>query len=68
VKKWALEILNDSNSPIIDLVNIDAVKMLAAAESDYGKPWFGQLMAGPQLFANLIQLNTWFRKYKISLV
>jgi asparagine synthase (glutamine-hydrolysing) len=33
---------------------------------DYGKPWFGQLMAGPQMMAYLIQLNTWMERFGID--
>lgn len=68
VKKWSLEILNDPSTPIRDLFNEDAVRTLAAGEADYGKPWFGQLMAGPQLFSNLIQIYIWFKKYKVTIV
>ena len=30
---------------------------------DYGRPWFGQLMAGPQMIAWLIQLNAWMERF-----
>ena len=29
---------------------------------DYGKPWYGQLMAGPQMIAYLLQVNYWLEK------
>ena len=32
---------------------------------DYGKHWFGQLMAGPQFLAYLIQINYWLIRYNI---
>ena len=35
--------------------------------SDYGKPWYGQLMAGPQMMAYLIQINFWLSHYRITL-
>lgn len=31
------------------------------APKEYGKPWFGQLMAGPQLLAYFIQFNYWMQ-------
>ena len=34
---------------------------------DYGKPWYGQLMAGPQMIAYLLQVNYWLEKYQITL-
>ena len=30
-------------------------------------PWFGQLMAGPQMLAYLIQINLWMQHYKIAI-
>lgn len=59
------DILNDSNSPITPF--IDKKKAIAAinAPSDYGKPWFGQLMCFPQLIAYMIQVNYWLDKYKL---
>ena len=29
-------------------------------------PWFGQLMAGPQMIAWLIQLNLWMERFGLS--
>ena len=37
-----------------------------AAPKELGRPWFGQLMAGPQLMAYFIQLNDWMEKYHLS--
>lgn len=37
-----------------------------AAPKELGRPWFGQLMAGPQLMAYFIQLNDWMEKYQLS--
>jgi asparagine synthetase B (glutamine-hydrolysing) len=31
--------------------------------AEYGKPWFGQLMAAPQLMAYMIHVNYWLDKY-----
>ncbi|HHW00434.1 MAG TPA: asparagine synthase (glutamine-hydrolyzing) [Clostridiaceae bacterium] len=68
VSTWITEILNDSSSPLLPFVNKKAVLELSQSESDYGKPWFGQLMAKPQLFAYLIQIDIWMRKYKVRVV
>ncbi|NLP41448.1 MAG: asparagine synthase (glutamine-hydrolyzing) [Veillonellaceae bacterium] len=67
VSRWATEILQDTSSPLIPLVNRD--KILELAGSDFAAsniPWFGQLMSGPQLFAYLIQIDTWLREYKVE--
>jgi asparagine synthase (glutamine-hydrolysing) len=68
VKGMFSEILSDQNSPIIPLINTDVVKRLMDAPSDYGKPWFGQLMGVPQMIAYLIQIDIWLRKYKIKII
>ena len=33
----------------------------------FAKPWFGQLMMGPQLLAYFIQLELWLRRYQIRI-
>jgi asparagine synthase (glutamine-hydrolysing) len=38
-----------------------------ASPSDYGKPWYGQLMAAPQMMAYLIQIDFWLRQYRPKL-
>lgn len=68
VRKWLIDILNDFGSPLLPLINVDAILKIAKGASDYGKPWFGQLMAAPQLFAYLIQVDIWLGKYKIRIL
>lgn len=58
-------ILRDSSQPLNKLLSDDAVRSLLGEQFDYGKPWFGQLMAGPQLLAYLIQINYWLLHYNI---
>ena len=68
VCSWMTDILGDKNSPILDIIDVDYVKELVkTGGTSYGKPWFGQLMRGPQLVAYLIQVNTWLKKYKIQI-
>ena len=43
------------------------VKQFLSSPSDYGKPWYGQLMAGPQMLAYMLQVNYWLEKYKIKI-
>ncbi|MBR1780387.1 MAG: asparagine synthase (glutamine-hydrolyzing) [Oscillospiraceae bacterium] len=57
-------ILDDKNAPIHALVDEDALRRgLLVSAGDYGRPWFGQLMAGPQMIAWLIQLNSWMERF-----
>jgi asparagine synthase (glutamine-hydrolysing) len=58
-------ILFDRNAPLNRYVDKDQVLRFLSAPKDYGKPWFGQLMAGPQMIAYLIQVNYWLKKYRL---
>lgn len=60
------EILNNSNAPILPLIDKKKALTFMEAPKEYGKPWFGQLMAGPQLMAYFIQINYWMEKYHLS--
>ena len=62
------EILADRNAPIHSLVDGEKLEAgLLRDAGDYGRPWFGQLMAGPQMIAYLIELNIWMEKYGLGL-
>lgn len=68
VRHQVLELLNDGSSPLLPLINRDKILALASSEAtEFHFPWFGQLMSGPQLFAYLIQVDTWLREYKVSI-
>lgn len=61
------EVINDSASPLRSYLNIPAVNKFLDQPKEYGKPWYGQLMAGPQMIAYLLQIDYWMRKYSLSL-
>lgn len=65
VKEQLLSVLGDSSQPIHKLLSEETVSGLLGQTFDYGKPWFGQLMAGPQLLAYLLQINFWLAHYQI---
>lgn len=58
-------IISDTKAPINRYIDQEKVLQFLNAPKDYGKPWFGQLMAGPQMTAYLIQINYWLKKYKL---
>lgn len=60
-------IVNDTNAPISPLINKKKAIHFIASHKELGKPWFGQLMAGPQLMAYFIQINYWMEKYHLSI-
>jgi len=59
------DIINNSNSPIMAFVDKEKALAFMQAPVEYGKPWFGQLMAAPQLMAYMIQVNYWLKKYSL---
>lgn len=69
VRDWALRILADPSSPLTALLDTKRIQEIAAsADASSHLPWFGQLMSGPQLFAYLVQMDTWLREYKVQIV
>ncbi|MDP4094873.1 MAG: asparagine synthase (glutamine-hydrolyzing) [Bacillota bacterium] len=69
MRSWLTDILDEGNSPLHDIIDEKKLRWILENEkSDYGKPWFGQLMALPQLFAYLIQVDVWMKGYKVKLV
>ena len=67
LRKKLSSIMQDASQPLHQLVQDSYVNQVLSTPSDYGKPWFGQLMAQPQLFAYLIEINYWLQKYDITL-
>lgn len=62
------DILNNSNSPILSLIDKKKIKEIVDSKgASYTVPWYGQLMTGPQLIAYLIQLNTWLEDYNVRI-
>ena len=61
-------VLDDPASPIHGLVDEESLRSgLLSDAGDYGRPWFGQLMAGPQMMAYLIQINAWMKRFDLKL-
>lgn len=68
VQAWMKKILEDKASPVLQLIDKDVVeKIVDSAGTYFKKPWYGQLMTGPQLIAYLIQVNEWLRIYNVKI-
>lgn len=67
LKSRGRELLEDSNAPIMTLIEKKKVESFLMTPSDYGRPFYGQLMAGPQLLAYILQVNYWLTHYHISI-
>ena len=62
------EIVLDTKAPLYPFIHKEKLLAFMAAPSDYGKPWYGQLMAGPQMLAYLLQTNFWLEHYQIQVL
>ena len=56
----------DSNSALRDIIDKEKLSSFIKSPKDYGKPWYGQLMAGPQMLAYVLQIGYWLRKYSMQ--
>lgn len=65
--KRLLHVLEDSASPLHEFLDKEKVRQFIKSVKDYGKPWYGQLMAGPQMLAYLLQIHYWIREYGVEI-
>ena len=64
LKKRFAAMVSDPREPIHELLSKNAADTLLAGKLEYTKPWYGQLMAGPQLLAYFLQINYWLKTYE----
>lgn len=68
VKQAIMDMLSDSASPVMRVLDADVIRRLCSDELPAnGLPWFGQLMSGPQMLAYIWQVNEWMRARKIDI-
>lgn len=60
------KIIQDTNAPIAPLIDREKAKNFMSSHKELGRPWYGQLMAGPQLMAYFIQINYWMETYGLT--
>lgn len=65
VKEMLTNIMKQPDAPINTLFNKEYVwEILNTDGKSFSRPWFGQLMTGPQLMAYLCQVNMWLEMYE----
>lgn len=67
VKRELSKIISNPDSPILALCERSKLYNVIEGNFDYGKPFFGQLMAGPQFVGFLVQINTLLDKYNVRI-
>lgn len=55
------ELITNGNAPVMEFLDRKKLDVFLKRPSDYGKPWYGQLMAGPQMIAYMLQMNEWMK-------
>ena len=60
------EVINNSSSPILQIIRKDALEKLLTENSS--QPWYGQLMTTPQTISYFLQFDYWLRKYNVKIV
>ena len=68
VKEKLKSIADKPSSPLLALCDRKKIYDIISGDFDYGKPFFGQLMAGTQFIGFLVQVNTLLDKYNVRFV
>lgn len=68
IKARLKEITENPSSPLLAVCDRGRLYEIISGEFDYGRPFFGQLMAGPQFIGFLVQVNTLLEDYKVRFV
>jgi len=64
------ELLNElrkSDCPLHAIIDKEKAENFCRQVKDLGRPWYGQLMAGPQLVAYYLQILYWIEHYHINI-
>lgn len=69
VKRKLFQFLEQPASPLRPLLNMKALDdLISRGGKATDRPWFGQLMTGPQMLAYLIQTDFWLREYRVKII
>lgn len=53
----------EENKALREILDKEKLEKFIHSSKDYGKPWYGQLMAGPQMLAYILQIGYWLKQY-----
>lgn len=67
IRRKMRDLFADPRAPIWQLVDADCIEKYASSPLNPGDtPWYGQLMAGPQMLAYLLQVNSWMQERQLN--
>lgn len=61
------DVLKQTDCRLKELVDLSALEQFLGHPKDYGAPWYGQLMAGPQMIAYLLQVEHFLKTCHVSI-
>lgn len=67
VNNELLNQLRKPDCPLHAIVSREKAENFCRQVKDLGRPWYGQLMAGPQLVAHYLQILYWIEQYHITI-
>ena len=59
--------LSKPDCPLLAFVDKEKAQNFCRQQKDLGRPWYGQLMSGPQLVAHYLQILYWIKLYNIEI-
>lgn len=68
VRAMVRRIRNDKDSVVAQMIDWAGVEELTAHPDQLRSPWYGQLMRVPQILAYLVQLDAWFKAFRVTIV
>jgi asparagine synthase (glutamine-hydrolysing) len=67
INQELLYALSKSDCPLHAIVDKEKAESFCRQVKDLGRPWYGQLMAGPQLVAHYLQILYWLETYNVNI-
>ncbi|MBQ3558564.1 MAG: asparagine synthase (glutamine-hydrolyzing) [Agathobacter sp.] len=67
INQELLRALSKTDCPLHAIMDKQKAESFCRQVKDLGRPWYGQLMAGPQLIAHYLQILYWIEEYKIKI-
>ena len=67
INQELLRALSKADCPLHAIVDTSKAENFCRQIKDLGRPWYGQLMAGPQLAAYYLQILYWIETFKIKI-
>ena len=68
VKNRLAGVLTNHLSPLLQVVDRKNIENLLENGGAFSKPMYGQLMTTPQVYAYLLQIDYWLKKYNVEII